>query len=201
MSTKDARRRQILDAAVGVFADQGFHDARIQDVAKRAGVAYGLVYHYFGSKQALLREVFDENWSVFADVCEQIAASDRSPSDALRAILDYVVGAFRTYPDAVAVLTLEYGRNQRHGELLSHAHVGRVRDVLTQLFRRRQRQGTLASDVDCEVLAMVLLGSLETTVAAVVARGPDADPTALVDRFHHTLVALFRDGLTPDTPD
>jgi TetR/AcrR family transcriptional regulator, fatty acid metabolism regulator protein len=54
------RRRQILDAAVRVFARQGFHACRVSDIAREAGVAYGLVYHYFDSKDQVLNELFME---------------------------------------------------------------------------------------------------------------------------------------------
>ena len=56
------RRRQILDAAVSVFARQGFHACRVSDIAREAGVAYGLVYHYFDSKDQVLNELFEERF-------------------------------------------------------------------------------------------------------------------------------------------
>src|SRR3954471_5109292 len=56
------KRQQILDAAVRVFAAQGYEASRVGDVATEAGVAYGLVYHYFGSKEAVLEAVFREQW-------------------------------------------------------------------------------------------------------------------------------------------
>jgi AcrR family transcriptional regulator len=59
------RKKQILAAAVEVFAERGFHRTRVSDIAKRAGVAYGLIYHYFDSKDAVLNAVFEENWNVF----------------------------------------------------------------------------------------------------------------------------------------
>ncbi|MEM7677555.1 MAG: helix-turn-helix domain-containing protein, partial [Myxococcota bacterium] len=62
------RRKQILKAAVEVFADRGFHRTRVSDIAKRAGVAYGLIYHYFDSKDHVLNCVFEENWAVFIKV-------------------------------------------------------------------------------------------------------------------------------------
>ena len=54
------KRRLILDAAVRVFARQGFHACRVSDIADEAGVAYGLVYHYFGSKEEILNTLFTE---------------------------------------------------------------------------------------------------------------------------------------------
>ena len=52
------RRKTILRAAVEVFARKGYHGCRIADVAREAGVAYGLVYHYFKSKVEVLNELF-----------------------------------------------------------------------------------------------------------------------------------------------
>jgi TetR/AcrR family fatty acid metabolism transcriptional regulator len=58
------KRRVILDAAVRVFARQGFHTCRVSDIADEAGVAYGLVYHYFPSKETILDTLFLERWDV-----------------------------------------------------------------------------------------------------------------------------------------
>ena len=78
------KRRAILDAAITVFARQGFHSARVSDVAAEAGVAYGLVYHYFDSKDQMLNELFSERWSLLlqairdADTELDLAAQDRT---------------------------------------------------------------------------------------------------------------------------
>ena len=58
------KRRMILDAAMRVFARQGFHTCRVSDIADEAGVAYGLVYHYFSSKDEILDTLFLERWNV-----------------------------------------------------------------------------------------------------------------------------------------
>src|SRR4029077_1841919 len=61
------KRRLILDAAVRVFARQGFHACRVSDIADEAGVAYGLVYHYFASKDEVLDTLFLERWDVMLE--------------------------------------------------------------------------------------------------------------------------------------
>ena len=72
----------ILDAAVRVFARQGFHTCRVSDIADEAGVAYGLVYHYFSSKDEILDTLFLERWDVMlaaiaeADASEPLAARE-----------------------------------------------------------------------------------------------------------------------------
>ena len=66
------KRRLILDAAIRVFARQGFHACRVSDIADEAGVAYGLVYHYFGSKEEILNTLFTERWQVMLDAIAEI---------------------------------------------------------------------------------------------------------------------------------
>ena len=66
------RRRQILDAAIRVFARQGFNDCRVSDIAREANVAYGLVYHYFDSKDEVLNELFVERWSLLLQAIEEV---------------------------------------------------------------------------------------------------------------------------------
>ena len=70
MAAKSApvdKRRLILDAAVRVFARQGFHTCRVSDIADEAGVAYGLVYHYFQSKDQVLDTLFLQRWDVLLE--------------------------------------------------------------------------------------------------------------------------------------
>ncbi len=62
------KRRVILDAAVVVFARRGFHACRVSDIADEAQVAYGLVYHYFRSKEEVLDTLFLERWNVLLEV-------------------------------------------------------------------------------------------------------------------------------------
>ena len=70
------KRRQILDAAISVFATRGFHACRVSDVADEAGVAYGLVYHYFGSKEEILNTLFTERWQIMLDAIADIDRRD-----------------------------------------------------------------------------------------------------------------------------
>jgi TetR/AcrR family fatty acid metabolism transcriptional regulator len=194
------RRRQILDAAVRVFAEKGHEAIRIQDVADQAGVAYGLVYHYFGTKDALLKTVFDENWAIFAEVVDRITSSDRSPEDAVRAVLDYAFGALDAFPDRMKVILLEYGRHARLGGALSHPDVARVVACLERTFVASAEQGALVPDANPRALAVLFLGALEGAIVATLA-APRAAPTEPPDlsAVRATVLALFR-GVTARPP-
>src|SRR5881296_2552057 len=61
-----------MEAAVRAFAKKGYHACRVSDIAEEAGVAYGLVYHYFGSKEAVLESVFRETWQAMLDAIRAV---------------------------------------------------------------------------------------------------------------------------------
>jgi len=82
------KRRLILDAAVRVFARQGFHTCRVSDIADEAGVAYGLVYHYFGSKDEVLDTLFLERWELMLAAIDEIDAQPIGARDKLFAIAE-----------------------------------------------------------------------------------------------------------------
>ena len=77
------RRRQILDAAIRVFARQGFNDCRVSDIAREANVAYGLVYHYFDSKDQVLNELFVERWSLLLQAIQEVDEHSIPPREKL----------------------------------------------------------------------------------------------------------------------
>src|SRR5258705_6345321 len=102
------KRRQILDAAITVFARQGFNACRVSDIADEAGVAYGLVYHYFKSKDEVLNELFSERWSLLLAAIEE---ADRSagltPRAKLEAVAGFIVDSYRHDPGLMKGIILE----------------------------------------------------------------------------------------------
>src|SRR4051812_10109049 len=88
------KRRLILDAAVRVFARQGFHTCRVSDIADEAGVAYGLVYHYFQSKDQILDTLFLERWEGLLRALRETDAQDIPAEEKLGAIADFLVQSY-----------------------------------------------------------------------------------------------------------
>src|SRR5690348_12584761 len=80
----EEKRRAILDAAVRVFARKGFHTSRVGDIAEEAGVAHGLLYHYFSSKDEVLETIFRENWSLLVERLRAVEDSGEPARDQLR---------------------------------------------------------------------------------------------------------------------
>src|SRR5512142_3521678 len=104
------KRRLILHAAVRVFAEKGYHGCRIADVARAAGVAYGLVYHYFKNKDELLESVFAEQWAILINALRAIDDGPGTAADKIAAVYGFVFDVYKTAPAAVRVLILEVTR-------------------------------------------------------------------------------------------
>ncbi|MBJ7331931.1 MAG: TetR/AcrR family transcriptional regulator [Solirubrobacteraceae bacterium] len=155
------RRRQILDAAVRVFARQGFHTCRVSDIADEAGVAYGLVYHYFGSKEEILDTIFVERWNVMLEVIREIDQSTAPARDKLEAIAGFIVDSYRHDPDVMKVIIVEVTRaansfGRTHWGTISEAY-----DLIAQIVERAQRDGEFKDAVTPKFAAMAFYGAIE----------------------------------------
>ena len=163
------KRRAILHAAVKVFADKGYHGCRIADVAKQAGVAYGLVYHYFQNKEELLESVFAEQWTIFITALRAISDGPGSAAEQLAGVCRFAVDVFRTAPAAVRVLLLEVARTP------NAFRAGSTRQTFEEAIRivagivgRGIERGEIRADADPVVAAAGLLGALELSLTGMV---------------------------------
>ena len=155
------RRRQILDAAVRVFARQGFHTCRVSDIADEAGVAYGLVYHYFQSKDEVLDTLFCDRWDVLLKAIEDVDAGDGEAREKLHMIASFIVDSYRHDPELMKVIIVEV---TRAANSFGQTHLGRIReayDGIAGIVRKAQEDGSFRSDVAPEFAAMAFYGAIE----------------------------------------
>ena len=194
MSEAVDKRSRILEAAVRVFARQGFDGTRMADVAREAGVAYGLVYHYFGSKDAVLQAVFREAWGRLLAAVAVAEETGTSAADQLTLVVRIVLRVWRDEPDLVRLLVREVTRNPHISEELDE--IGRAFASLERMIRRGQEAGTLRRDVDPRLAAWMLYGALEEVLTAwVLGQLPDGDGSG--DAAEREIVGTFVGGLLP----
>jgi TetR/AcrR family fatty acid metabolism transcriptional regulator len=167
------KRRVILDAAVRVFARQGFHTCRVSDIADEAGVAYGLVYHYFSSKDEILDTLFLERWNVLLGAIAEVDATDRTPQDKLRAIAGFIVDSYRYDPDLMKVIVVEV---TRAANTFGRTHLAKIREAYAQIagiVARAQAEGIFRSEITPQFGALVFYGSIEQVLTGWIF---DRDP-------------------------
>jgi TetR/AcrR family transcriptional regulator, fatty acid metabolism regulator protein len=155
------KRRVILDAAMRVFARQGFHTCRVSDIADEAGVAYGLVYHYFSSKDEILDTLFLERWNVMLAAIAETDRSERSPRDKLAAIAGFIVDSYRHEPELMKVIVVEV---TRAANTFGRTHLFKIREAYAQIagiVERAQADGIFRSEITPEFAALAFYGSIE----------------------------------------
>jgi TetR/AcrR family transcriptional regulator, fatty acid metabolism regulator protein len=155
------KRRLILDAAVRVFARQGFHACRVSDIADEAGVAYGLVYHYFDSKDEVLDTIFLERWHVMIDVIKEVDSKQIPVREKLQEIASFIIDSYRHDPDVMKVIIVEV---TRAANSFGDTHIGTIReayDLLGAMIARAQADGTFKADIEARFAAMAFYGAIE----------------------------------------
>jgi AcrR family transcriptional regulator len=160
---KDApdKRRLILDAAVRVFARQGFHACRVSDIADEAGVAYGLVYHYFDSKDEVLDTLFLERWNVMLQTIRQVDAEPIPVREKLAAIASFIVESYRHDPDLMKVIIVEV---TRAANSFGNTHIATIReayDMIGGMIAKAQAEGIFKPEIEPRFAAMAFYGAIE----------------------------------------
>jgi TetR/AcrR family fatty acid metabolism transcriptional regulator len=161
------KRRLILDAAVRVFARQGFHACRVADIADEAGVAYGLVYHYFASKDEVLDTLFLERWNVMLELIREVDAAS-SPEgqaipvrDKLRAIASFIIDSYQHDPDLMKVIIVEV---TRAANSFGNTHIATIReayDLIGGMIAKAQADGVFKQEIEARFAAMAFYGAIE----------------------------------------
>ena len=155
------KRRLILDAAVRVFARQGFHTCRVSDIADEAGVAYGLVYHYFRSKDEVLDTLFLERWNVMLDAIREVDGQDILARKKLEAIAGFIVDSYRHDPDLMKVIIVEVTRAANSFGQTHLAKITEAYDLIGAVVQKAQVAGEFRSDIAPQFAAMAFYGAIE----------------------------------------
>jgi AcrR family transcriptional regulator len=192
-ATQEEKRQKILEAAVRAFARKGYHACRVGEIAEEAGVAYGLVYHYFGSKEDVLESIFRETWTQMLARIREVEEGGDSAREKVRKVTALLLRTWRRDPDLVRVLVREVTRSpeqmQRQIDEIGHAN-----EALERVVADGQARGEFRNDLDSKLVATIWYGALEETLTGwVMGQLPDSDED--IARAEHGVVELLCDGL------
>jgi AcrR family transcriptional regulator len=186
------KRQVLLDAAVRVFAEKGYHAARVGDIAEEAGVAYGLLYHYFRSKEEVLETIFRTTWTNMIATVGSIAETGDPAREQLRKVTEVILRTWRRDPDLVRVLVREVTRSpqlQRQVDEIAAALLS-----LQAIVESGQAAGEFRDDVDARLVSVVWYGALEEILTGWVLGRLADDDEAIADA-ERAVVAIVADGL------
>ena len=189
---QEEKRRLILAAAVKVFARKGYHTCRVGDIAEEAGVAHGLLYHYFSSKDEVLETIFRETWAELLEAMRSVGESDAPAAEQLRRVGAILLRSWRRDPELVTVLVREVVRS---GDLGSRVvERDEALEAIERIVAQGQERGEFSTELDPRLASLIVYGALrEILTGWVLGRLPDGDEE--IARAERTFTEMFVSGL------
>jgi len=175
----EEKRRVILDAAVRVFAHKGFHTSLVGDIANEAGVAHGLLYHYFSSKDEVLETIFRENWSVLVERIRAVEESGEPAREQLRHVAAILLRTWRHQPDVVRVVVREIARSPEIQGRISE--LVKPIDSIRRIIEQGQAGGELRAELNPRLAAVMFYGAVDEILTAWVLGQMQDDDEAITE--------------------
>jgi len=188
----DERREQLLELGIQLFSARRYEDISIEDVAEAAGISKGLLYHYFASKDDVLRTIFVENWGALIARFRAVEASAEPAPEKLEGIAKILLRTWRNDPALVTVMVREVARSPQLQD-----RVDEVREafaIVQRVIEEGQAAGDFRSDLDARLASWIFYGGLEEVLTGwVLGQLPDSEDD--VARAERTAIEIALRGL------
>jgi TetR/AcrR family fatty acid metabolism transcriptional regulator len=193
-SLKTSKEELIVDAALQIFKQKGLHKARMSDIAKRARISYGLVYHYFKNKEDLFEAILNRWWRGLFEVMAKIRAEAREAPSELRAIIDYFMDTYQAHPDLVNIFVTEISRSTTNLTAKRLKNFQEFMFLTDGIMAGGQKAGVLRKDFKARYLTYIFLGSLETFISAMVLVDQKIKGNRQKERIAESILEVFLNG-------
>ena len=188
---KNNKYHQILEAAVKVFARQGFHQSTVAQIAKEAGVADGTIYLYFKNKDDILVQFFSvRTKQVFESFREAVDAAETS-ADKLRNLVRRHLAEFQRDKDGAVVYQVETHQNSRLAEDQIREMSKMYRDLISEIIEQGQQEGAIRKDLYLGLVKRFIIGAVDEVINTWLHTEEDYDLVSMAD----PLVELFIKGI------
>jgi len=173
--------RRILDAAIAVIAEKGFHNSRVSDIADRADVADGTVYLYFKSKEQILMAGLDSGFEAFYRRAKEELASTTDARAKLRILARLHLRLLNQNRNMAIVLQTELRQSAKFLAEFSQRELKGYFDLIREIIREGQAAGSIRKEVPDKIAAACLFGALDELVTSWVLSTRDYDLAASAD--------------------
>jgi len=162
------KRERILAAAVKVFAERGFYNAKVSQVAAEAGVADGTIYLYFKNKDDLLISAFEDRMSWINSRLTNELETRQPPVDRLRRFFAMHLLLAVHSRDLAEFITVELRQSARFIKEYKNPKFAEYLNILRGLIVEGQQQGAFRRDVDARIVTRALFGMLDEVMLTLV---------------------------------
>ncbi|GAB6458727.1 MULTISPECIES: TetR/AcrR family transcriptional regulator [Bacillus cereus group] len=189
MKKNRPKYNQIIDAAVIVIAEKGYHQAQVSKIAKQAGVADGTIYLYFKNKEDILISLFQEKMGEFVETIRQKTAGIESAVSKLFMLVETHF-LLLSQNDPLAIVTqLELRQSNQELRLKINEVLKGYLQVMDEILETGIKQGEFQADLNVRVARQMIFGTVDEVVTNWVMSDHKYDLVALSKTVHGLLIA------------
>ena len=156
------KRQRILNAALKVFAERGFYNSKVSEVARQAGVADGTIYLYFQNKDDLLINLFEDRMSWLIDrLTTELNRVGGPPLDRVRALIHLHLNMAVEEPELAEFITVELRQSAKFIKEYENPKFQAYLRVLRDLIEEGQRKGDIRPGLDARLVVRAVFGALD----------------------------------------
>lgn len=193
------KRQRILDAALKVFAERGFYNAKVSEVARAAGVADGTIYLYFENKDDLLIQLFEDRMEyIIRRLSDELERSQGTPLDRIRSLIHMHVDLATHDPDLAEFITVELRQSGKFIREYENPQFVEYLRVLRDIIEEGQRTGYIRTGLDSRLLVRAIFGALDEVLLTLTlaSRSRSVDVHLSADQ----LADLLLEGMAERAP-
>ena len=168
-----SKRERILRAAIDTFAESGYFNAKVSDIAKAAGVADGTIYLYFDGKEDLLVNVFREHTRNYLQSLQTQLRNVKKPEDRIRLAIRHHLEALGRDRSLAVVSQVELRHSLKFMSLLSHNEVGDYLNMIRTIVEQGQAEGVFRRSLHPQLVAKSVFGILDEMVTSWILSDKD----------------------------
>ncbi|MDC3412585.1 TetR family transcriptional regulator [Aquibacillus sp. 3ASR75-11] len=188
MKNNKPKYNSIIDAAVQVIAENGYHASQVSKIAKKAGVADGTIYLYFKNKEDILISLFQQKMGQFTEKIEHEIASKQNAKDKLLSMISMHFKQLAADHQLAIVTQLELRQSNKDLRLKINDVLKGYLAIIDDIVEEGQQDGTFRSDLDLRLVRQMIFGTLDETVTNWVMKEQKYDLMKQSKEVHELLV-------------
>ena len=157
----ESKKRLILQVANEVFAEKGFQEATISQIAQKAKIAEGSIYDYFKNKEDLLFSIPEERMESFLFGLQEHLKGMRGALEKLRKLIWYHLDFYERNQDYTRILLLDLRQNPRFNQSRAYGMIRQYSKMILQVIEEGKKEKSIRREVDSYILRDLILGTIE----------------------------------------
>lgn len=187
MKSDRPKYKQIIEAAVEVIAENGFHASQVSKIAKKANVADGTIYLYFKNKEDILISVFKEKMGSFVDITRNAIQGQSSASEKLETFIHMHYHQLASNPDLAIVTQLELRQSKIELRIEINNILKDYLQIIDDILEQGIQNGEIRDDINPQTMRQMIFGTLDETVTTWVMKLQKYSLTKETGEIHQLL--------------